>query len=558
MQTNTPPPSIGSDTNNLFPQTAAEPPVHTVHTILNSKNLPTLPVLASKLLELTACEETTLAEIANVIAQDIALSTKILRVANSAFFAFPQKISTISQAVSILGTSAVRSLVLSFSFLSIGKKQKHSLFNLEQFWERSLVQATAAKLISEQMSNLDGEEAFTLGLLQNIGKLVLAITLPYPYNQVLEQLRKQRVRPETNDSIDIIATERELELRFTGITHTEVGYHVAKTWRLPENLLLSIRYHHCPDDCGEDGSQHKQIIYVAYLANILSLLFYIDQPERYHKLFRQQAKKLLGLSTVRVNMVLKTIDKVFGQSAHSFGVKITPVKPVAEILQEANLRLSLLNLSYEEMNRELIQSKLELERLTKELAQKNRMLENLANVDGLTEIHNHRYFQNFLDSEINRSIRTERPLALLLADIDNFKNFNDTYGHQTGDFLLKEFGRATKKIIREYDLIARYGGEEFVYVFPETSQDEAMLIAEKIRKHTEEYIFNDTLNTYQITISIGVAHASFADGAINKNDLIAMADNALYEAKNSGRNCVVLGSTVSKKKKRWFTFPGPR
>ncbi|NLX18502.1 MAG: GGDEF domain-containing protein [Desulfobulbus sp.] len=556
MQTNTVPTSVRTVTAPPSSLKATHPPAEeAIYAILHSKDLPTLPALASKLLELTACEETTLAEIAHVITQDIALSTKILRVANSAFFVFPQKITSINQAVSVLGTSAVRSLVLSFSFLSIGKQQRHTLFNLEQFWERSLIQATAAKLISEQVPNMDAEEAFTIGLLQNIGKLVLAITMPHAYDKVLEHLQKQPVPPENNSSHDITATERELELRYIGATHTEVGYHVAKIWQLPENLLLPIRYHHCPDDCDETSPAYKQILHIAHLANILSLLFCTGQPERYHKLFRQRARKLLGLTTVRVNMILKTIDKVIDQSAHSFGLKITPVKPVAEILQEANLRLSLLNLSYEEMNRELIKSKLELERLTEELAQKNRMLENLANIDGLTEIHNHRYFQNFLESEINRSIRTKRPLSLLLADIDHFKAFNDTYGHQAGDFLLKEFCRVTKEIIREYDLIARYGGEEFAYVFPETTADEAMLIAEKIRKNTEECIFNDGVNVYQVTISIGVANASFADdGTISKNDLITMADNALYDAKNSGRNCVVLGSTASRKKKRWFAF----
>lgn len=529
-------------------------PDQVLQVILTSKDLPTLPIIATKLLELTAHEETTLTEIANLIAQDMALATKVLRVANSAFYNFPQQISSINQAVSILGINAVRSLVLSFSFLSLGKKQKQSLFDLEQFWERSLVEATAAKLIFEQVSNADAEEAFTVGLLQNIGQLVLAITLPQAYNQVLEQLHEQRLQASTNSSIDIEVIERELELGLIGMTHSEVGYQVAKAWRLPENLLLPIKYHHQPDDYKENNPRHRQTIRAAYLANLLSLLFYSDQPERYHKQFRQDAKQLLGLKILSVNTVLKRIDKVIDQSALFFGIKISPIKSVAEILQEANLRLSLLNLSYEEMNRELIKSKLELERLTEELAQKNRLLENLANIDGLTEINNHRFFQNFLDSEINRSIRNDRSLSLLLADIDNFKKFNDTHGHQTGDFILKEFCRITKQVIREYDLIARYGGEEFAYVFPETNQEEAMLIAEKIRKTTENHVFDDGTKTYRLTISIGVASACPAHDSFDKNDFIATADGALYEAKNTGRNRVALGTTTNKKKKRWFAF----
>lgn len=260
----------------------------------------------------------------------------------------------------------------------------------------------------------------------------------------------------------------------------------------------------------------------------------------------------MGLKVIGVNNVLKLIDQSIDQSAKFFGLTIAPVRSVAEILQEANLRLSLINLSYEEMNRELIKSKMELEKLTEELAQKNRLLENLANLDGLTEINNHRFFQNFLDSEINRSIRNDRRLALLLADIDHFKKFNDTYGHQTGDYILKEFSRVTKEVIREYDLIARYGGEEFVFVLPESGEEEAMAVAEKLRKTVEEYPFDDGDTVYHVTISIGVACATPADESFQKNAFINAADEALYEAKNSGRNRVALYN--AKKKKKWFPF----
>lgn len=516
--------------------------------VLASKELPTLPVIASKLLALTAREETTLNDIAGLISQDMALSIKVLRVANSSFYSFPQQISSINQAVSILGINAVRSLVLSFSFLSMGKRQKNSLFNFELFWERSLVEAAGAKLILEQVSSSDTEEAFTCGLLQNIGQLVFAATLHNEYDQVLRSLDSN----PGDAGIDREERENRLEQEMLGLTHTDIGYEVAKVWGLPENLLLPIKYHHQPQAYQGSNIRLKQNIRAAYLAGLLANIFYSDTPERYHKQFRNEAKQLLGLKVLGVNTVLKMIDVVIDQSARFFGLKINPVKSVAEILQEANLRLSLINLSYEEMNRELIKSKMELEKLTEELAQKNRLLENLANIDGLTEINNHRFFQNFLESEINRSIRNNRTLSLLLADIDYFKKFNDAYGHQTGDFILKEFCRVTKEVIREYDLIARYGGEEFVFVLPETGQDEALAVAEKLRKTIEEYPFDDGANTYHVTISIGVASAHPAASEFQKNDFIGLADAALYEAKNGGRNRVALCS--SKKKKKWFAF----
>lgn len=527
--------------------TASSTPI--LQKILSSQELPTLPLIASKLLVLTAQEETTLADIANLIAQDMALSTKVLRVANSSFYSFPQQISSISQAVSILGINAVRSLVLSFFFLEMGKGTKNPRFNLEQFWEQSLVEAVGTKLIVEQIDDSDTEESFTCGLLQNIGQLIFATVIPQEYNAVLKKIEEYTSEEHTTISEFI---DCKIEKELIGISHDEIGYLLAKQWGLPENLLYPIKYHHRPLDYPQANNRYKLNIRATYLAGLLALIFYSDTPEQYHKQFRTEARQLLGLKVLSVNNILKMIDQAVTQSARFFGIKISQIRSVAEILQEANLRLSLINLSYEEMNRELIKSKMELEKLTAELEQKNKTLENLANIDGLTEISNHRFFQNFLDSEINRAIRNNLPLSLLLADIDHFKKFNDCFGHQTGDFVLKEFARITKEVIREYDLIARYGGEEFVFVLPDTAQDEALIVAEKIRSTVEAHCFDDGRNTYHVTVSIGIASTDELDQDFDKNAFIDQADTALYAAKNEGRNQVSLCPV--RKKRKWFPF----
>ncbi|WP_028582877.1 sensor domain-containing diguanylate cyclase [Desulfogranum mediterraneum] len=516
-----------------------------VASILQSQELPTLPVVASRLLSLTAREETTLADIANLISQDVGLSAKILRVANSSFYSFPQQIATINQAVSVLGTNAVRSLVLSFSFLSLNRRKKKSLFNFRKFWEESLIAAAAAKLILEQLDDSDNEEIFISGLLQNLGQLIFATTLPEEYDQILAELKNDPDQDEV-----------ALEKRFIGISHSLAGYAVAQRWGFPDSLLIPIRYHHAPDDfprdqAGEETQAMLQNIHAVYLSGLLIKLYTSASPEEYHRQFRRDARRLLALSPRAINTVLRRLDLEIDQAASYFDLPIKNVKSVAEILQEANLRLSLLNLSYEEMNRELVQTKMKLEKLTEELANKNRLLENLANIDGLTEINNHRFFQNFLDNEINRAIRNERPITILLADIDHFKQFNDTYGHQTGDFILKEFCRVALENIREYDLMARYGGEEFVFVLPETNSDEALVVAEKIRECIATYPFSDGEHTYHVSISIGVATAIPQDRNFKKNEFIGMADDALYDAKGSGRNRVAAYSP-KQKKKRWF------
>ncbi|MCK5069924.1 MAG: diguanylate cyclase, partial [Desulfocapsa sp.] len=278
---------------------------------------------------------------------------------------------------------------------------------------------------------------------------------------------------------------------------------------------------------------------------------YSDKPQDYHKRFRKEAKNLLGLSNEDIELILSEVHTHVDQAGEYFGLRIKNTKPVQEILQEANIRLSLINLDFDQMNQELIKTKMELENLTTELKKKNEILSNLANIDGLTEIYNHRFFQNTLDNEINRAERNDTEISLLLIDIDKFKNFNDTYGHQVGDFILKEFSAILKQTIRKYDTLARYGGEEFTVILPDTSSEEACSVAEKLRSAVDDYVFRDSKTNYHITASFGVSTGSPAgDEEFSKSELISMADTALYDAKEAGRNRV----SVFEEKKKWFKF----
>jgi len=172
--------------------------------------------------------------------------------------------------------------------------------------------------------------------------------------------------------------------------------------------------------------------------------------------------------------------------------------------------------------------------------EKNRILNNLANIDGLTGVYNHRYFQNSLDQEISRAIRQKSFLSLLLIDIDHFKIFNDTYGHQVGDFILVEFAKTVQKHIRKYDILSRYGGEEFAIILPETSAEEALVVSEKLRMIIEKTSFVDEKEEYHVTASFGqVCSRVVSDKDFDKNSFISQADKALYLAKDKGRNCVV-------------------
>lgn len=493
--------------------------------IMDSGALPTLSNVASKLIEITGRDDTTIYEITQLIAQDVSLSAKVLKVVNSAFYSFPNEVRSIQQAVAILGTNAVRSLVLSFSFLSMEKKRRQKGFDYQRFWEQSLATAVAAKLLVGQVeTRIDPEEVFTVSLLVNIGVLILAQAFPGRYDGLLQQA-------DCGSDRLIALEEKEL-----GIDHTYVGSRAARHWQFPETLVLPILYHHAPEDyAGEDGELAREIR-IVYLADLIANILYSSCPIDFADRFRKEAKRLLNLPGTAIDAILENVSAEVAGAADYFGLKIEGTPSIPEILQKANIELSLLNMSYEQMNRELVAAKLELERLNAELQEKNAYLEEIANLDGLTGVRNHRYFQEHLEREINRTIRGGHPLGLVMIDLDRFKKINDVYGHQAGDFVLREVCDLWRELVRDYDLLARYGGEEFVLVLPETDAEQALAVAEKLRAATAAHTFDNQGERYTVTASFGVSVFDPADREMDKNRLIEQADSALYEAKKKGRN----------------------
>lgn len=184
-----------------------------------------------------------------------------------------------------------------------------------------------------------------------------------------------------------------------------------------------------------------------------------------------------------------------------------------------------------------VNTQLRVKELHEALQEKNRLLQDLANKDGLSNLYNHRYLQEQLLKEINRAKRYGQTISFVLLDIDHFKHFNDTYGHQTGDVILKTLGSILNKTIRENDVAARYGGEEFAIILLHTDFKTARETTERLREVIELYNFKVGDKHLHITISLGIACFPHKD-IETARDLIECADKALYSAKKAGRNRV--------------------
>ncbi len=172
-------------------------------------------------------------------------------------------------------------------------------------------------------------------------------------------------------------------------------------------------------------------------------------------------------------------------------------------------------------------------------ARENKMLEKLAVTDYLTGIYNIRYFYRRLEEEFSRAKRYQIQLCCMMLDIDNFKKINDTYGHKIGDIVLREFAQLVRGLSRQSDVFARYGGEEFIMLLPQTSLKGAVTEAERIRKAVSDHQFMGLEKKERITVSIGIAIGPH-EKVKTSDDLIALADDALFAAKKSGRDQIIL------------------
>jgi two-component system cell cycle response regulator len=194
-----------------------------------------------------------------------------------------------------------------------------------------------------------------------------------------------------------------------------------------------------------------------------------------------------------------------------------------------------------------VRAMLRIKRLQDELDSKNRELEvvnkklvKLSITDGLTELFNHRHVHELLQEEFERSRRSEEPLAVTMIDLDKFKNVNDTYGHPTGDVVLYETARILRDTAREIDMVGRYGGEEFIVILPNTDEEEAASFAERVRAAVEKHVFRDEDSGVELRMTCSSGAASFPMPEVETPEqLLKMADEALYVAKETGRNRVV-------------------
>ena len=470
--------------------------------------LPTLPGVAMQILQAMGRETPNIRELSEIISSDAPLSARVLKMVNSPFYGLSNKITSVHQAMVYLGLNTIKNLALSFSLIKTFEHKSKLSFDYVQFSKDSLIGAIAAKLITEKVNRQHGENAFFLGLLQNIGMLILAESMPEKYEEVIMEIKSSE------------GSWHEVESKILGINHMEVGHYVTHAWGLPATITVPIGFHHVPEQLTRFSDDIGSLTKILHLSSLYIRLFNgSDNKSDYAEI--EKCVQVYELDSVIENSaVIEAITE---------GIK--NIFPIFEIQIDARKYIDIIETTKNELTHLSNHLLNQLHSQTQCLNQ----LKQQISLDGMTQLFNHKCFLEILRQEIGRASRYKTPLSIIIADLDHFKSVNDFFGHQAGDHALKCVSSHLKKLLRESDHIARYGGEEFAIILPMTILKDAIRAAERLRKSIESQKIVYQERSISITMSFGIASLE-SNRAIDVDGLIKMADEALYDAKNTGRN----------------------
>ena len=279
--------------------------------VCSSKTLPSVPVVAANILTLCKDPDVDFAKLGQMTSADPALVAKLLRMANSAFFASSHKVSSVNGAVVRMGLKVTRIAVLGFSLESEISGKVPEGFKIDRFWRHALTTACAARVIAETVCPAQRDECFSAGILQDIGMVALQCALPQEYSRVLVDHRR---RP--TEEID------DLERGLVGMTHTEVGSRLLQQWNLPEEIYVPIRYHRDLDQAAADGLP-APLIQVARTLDLSALVAALFQGEAKGITYRrviETAQRHFGLGPEAVERMCWKIETMVRNTCELFQV----------------------------------------------------------------------------------------------------------------------------------------------------------------------------------------------------------------------------------------------
>ncbi|MFK7886266.1 MAG: HDOD domain-containing protein [Gammaproteobacteria bacterium] len=480
-------------------------------------NLPSPPAVAAQVIDLAKQPDVHLAQVAAAISCDASLAAKVMRVSNSAMYARRRKSTNLRQALVVLGLHATVTLALGFSLMPLLQRSKgqHEMF--EHTWRRSLMAGICARTVADVTRRMNAEEAFLSALLQDVGIMGIDRIKPSFYEPAVDIFR---------DHGALIEFERE----HLGADHAEVGAILLNTWNLPEYLQdavsISHRFHGKP---GREASQNLSaaVALSGPLADVwLATGGTGAEVRKVSRLYERELK----VGQIDFNRIMKEIADTLPEMAHIFETDLIDTEEAQMITEHAS----------EILTDRTLASQQQAARANEKVDKLQSYADNLEQAtqrDELTKVASRSYLQQLLEKGFDNAVKFSWPLAIMFVDLDHFKQVNDTYGHAAGDEVLRNVGSVLANSLRDSDTAGRYGGEEFLVILPGTDEDGIPIVANRMLQalRDAEHAVSDT-KKIRVTASIGCAMIGEGHQYSSLESFVARADEALYAAKDAGRD----------------------
>ena len=364
----------------------------------------------------------------------------------------------------------------------------------------------------------DADEAFLCGLLSHLGQLVLARCLPDTYAPVLEAAGARW-------------PSLPMERRLLGLCHSDVAATLLSEWGLPTAVVVPVSYMFRPNELGETAPELRRLTFLMAVTGLMVQVLCDASKSKALAKLHELCAKHFDLTEREVDSFLIGLESGIRETAELLSLPVAEGLGHQELVDEARQRMVSVSLGTAMDLREA-------RRKAEDLTERNRELLDRATADKLTGVANRAAFDQVLDEAVRARLQpgSTRSLGLVLLDIDHFKRFNDTHGHQAGDAVLAAVGQHLKGVTRRGDLAARYGGEEFALLLPSTTPALLGAVAERVRAGLEDLRVTFGDEQLQVTASLGGACLTTARRAEDAQALVAAADELLYRAKHGGRN----------------------
>ncbi len=482
--------------------------------------LPGSAAVAVKFIEIGKDPDAGPAEYDKIISSDTALSSKLLSLANSSWFATRHQVTKVLQAVNLLGINNVRTLSISHCLTGMYNGLKIAREDVDCYWQASLCKGVAAKTFAHVFDESCEDEAFMSGLFQD---MALPVIHAVAGESLLEILSDKR-----NDAKSGIAAERE---RF-GVDHTEVGRLLATKLELPESYIDAIAFHHDPE-CLRKFCESDVIAGAVQVAGFFPHLprqWHADDVERLTAFLAENASQHFPNRESFLDAVQQEFDMLYG----FFQPGETPALRLHELISDACEELADATASMMGQMNTLMAEAAQMGSIVNDLAAKHEKLDDQSRKDPLTEVLNRVGFLGEAERTAKAAARYSHPFAILYIDVDKFKPTNDTHGHHFGDFVLREMCNRVRGQLRKVDLFGRMGGDEFVILLNDVDQGEIRGLSDAIVKAVRHGPYVKGKVAEQKTVSLGVLWVPPEFAGSDIESLISEADALMYMAKRSG------------------------